>query len=210
MELPPYPAISLFCSIISDLPESSRRTTLTFTCSALGKFPDPTGIEVSPDRKIRHLYWDHETKDLYDRLVYLVEKVGLDEIFAVKGAISFVEYHFARWSDQGSSDSNVAAFRQLIDKLEHQLTLPVSQRDEKQTDEEIQDFIEKLLNNISTADMRVKDAEDTLQYLHSRFEETFTLQFWDALTMLRIQQSAPYLDELFGRFDDEKNGNDQV
>jgi hypothetical protein len=203
MEIPPYPAISLFCRIISELPADRRRTAIDFTCAALGQYPDPTSIEFSPDREIRHLYWDNELKDLYNRLVYLVEKVRLHEELIVQGAISYVQYHFARWADKDFSETNVANNRHVISQMERQLAIPVSQRQGQQTDEQINDFIGKLQELIATAEERRQDAEDTFLHLRSQFEDIFTLRFWEAVSASKIDKMAPYMEELFGRLDDE-------
>ncbi len=60
-EIPPHPAITAFCRIITGVPEKSRSTAVGFLCSALGQPAEPTGIPFSPDRQTRHLYWDHVT-----------------------------------------------------------------------------------------------------------------------------------------------------
>ena len=203
MDIPEFPAITLFCRIISELPKESRDTAISFTCVALGKTPDRTGIPISPDREIRHLYWDNELKDLYERLVFLVTEIRLDEVLIVQGAAAYVEYHFRRWADKDSSSINAASNQNLITQLEHELTLPTTERRGHQSDEQIIDFIGTLRELIETAEQRRIDAENVANYLHARFADAFTLQFWQAFESLRIDRMAPGMERFFRQFDDD-------
>ena len=198
MEIPPYPAIMAFCRIIGELPQKARSTAIGFTCSALGQHAQPTGLEFSPDRPIGHLYWDREMADLYNRLVYLVETVGLREQLVVQGVASFIQTHFALWADEDSSNASTAGFRNTIEKVEQQMALPIERRDGRQSDDALHEFRKNLDELIETADARRQDAEDTRQCLESQCISTFTLEFWEALNRLWIERSRPDVDELLG------------
>jgi len=209
MDIRLHPAITAFCRVIAQLPEETRRTALGFLCTALGQSPDPTGIAFSPGRPIRHLCWDHETEDLYKRLVYLVEDVGVKEQLAVQGAVSYISTHFAQWADPTFSQSSAEGFRRTIDKMENELQLPVERRDGQRSDEEITDFIQRLHELIESAEARRQDAEDTHNHLSWKFEAAFTLQFWDALNQLEVDRSGPQIDDLLNpkEDDDEEDAN---
>jgi len=203
MDVPKYPAITALCGIIAKLPDESRRTALGFLCTALGQPPEPTGIEFSPDRPIRHTYWDHETGDLYKRLVSLVETVGLKEQLVVQGAASYIATHFAQWADPAFSQSCIGGFHHTIDNMKKELQLPIERRDGKQSDEQINAFIDRLHELVASADSRRQDAEDTHNHITSQFESTFTLQFWDALNHLTVDRLRLQIDDLLNRKKDD-------
>lgn len=205
MDIPVHPAITAFCHVIAELPEETRRIALGFLCTALGQSRDPTGIPFSPDRPIRHLYWDHETEDLYKRLVYLVEDVGVKEQLAVQAAVSYISTHFAQWADPTFSQSSAGGFRRTIDKMENELQLPVERRGGQRSDEQITALIKHLHELIESAEARRQDAEDTHNHLSSSFEAAFTLQFWDVLNQLEVDRSRPQIDDLLNpKEDDDK------
>lgn len=196
MEIPDFPAITAFCRIIGELPEKARSTALGFTCNALGQRAQPTGLKVSPDRPIGHLYWSHEMADLYNRLIYLVETVGMSEQIVVQGAAAFVESHFARWADEEFSRASVAGFHKTIEKVQSQLALPIDRREGMQSVNELNEFRQKLDVLIDTAETRRHDAEETQRWLGSQFESVFTLQFWEGLSRLEIERSRPDVEKM--------------
>jgi hypothetical protein len=213
MDIPKHLAIAAFCKIIDELPPDRRRTALGFTCAAIGKSPERTGLEFSVDRPMRHLYWDLEIEDLYDRLEYLVETVGLKEQLVVQGAVSYIETHFALWADVAFSQSCVAGFQRAREKAERQLTLPFELREDKQTDSQITGFITTLNEAIESAESRRIDAEETADYLKSEFDATYTLEFWDLLNHLKVEEMWPRLEKLFGESgentdEDEEEGGE--
>lgn len=133
-----------YTRIVSELPKTVRRTALGFLCNALGRPAEPTGIPLSADRPVGHLYWDHEIDDLYGRLVELIEDVGLEEQLVVQGATTYITTHFGLWADPTFSKLNFEAFRTSIDRLRTQLELPIEHRDGRQSDDEINAFIQAL------------------------------------------------------------------
>jgi hypothetical protein len=195
-------AITLFCRIIGELPKEARSTAVDFTCVALGQPPQPTGTPFSPDRPLRHLAWDNEITDLFNRLVYLVSTVGIKEQLIVQGAMSYVVTLFNQRADQDSADASTAAFQATVEKVNSQLALPVEKREGRQSDEELTRFLGQLNDLIATADERRQAAEDARNQLQERFESTFSLQFWEALNALQLERLRPLIDDLLREDED--------
>ncbi len=205
MDIPKHLAIGAFCKIIDTLPAERRDIALGFTCAAIGKSPEKTGIEFSVDRPLRHLYWDLEIEDLYNRLEYLVETVGLKEQLVVQGAATYIQTHFALWADSTFSESCTAGFRRTIENMQSQLALPVEMRNGRQTDSQIDDFISKLNELIDSAESRRLDAEDTAEHLKAECDAIFTLEFWDLLNNLQVEKMLPHVRGLFEEETDDEN-----
>lgn len=125
----------------------------------------------------------------------------------------FIETHFALWADEAFSQSCVAGFQRAREKSERQLTLPVELREDKQTDSQITGFITTLNEAIESAESRRIDAEETSNYLKSEFEGTYTLEFWDLLNHLKVEEMWPRLEKFFGESgentdEDEEEGGE--
>lgn len=189
MEIPEYPAIAHFCRIMHDLPADDRGMLLYFVCGAMGKFGDRTGIKATLDTPIRHLNWDVELKDLYERMVYLVEEVRLVEEYVVLGAIAFTKAHLEAWADAENSERNKQGFLRAIESAQKDLALPIEQRLDRRSDKQIHDFIAIVEPSIQNAEARRQESENLLSRLNQEFAATFTLEFWDAFRELRIRRN---------------------
>jgi hypothetical protein len=183
------------------LPQDARRIAIDFTCNALGQSLEPTGIKFTPDRQLRHLYWDRSIDDIYNRLVHLVITVGLKEQLVVQGAAAFIQTHFALWGDPENSDQSTQGFVRNIEMMQAQLALPINARDGRRSDDQIHAFIGKLEQLVESAETRRGDAEATMRYLQEEFSRVFTLELWNALNHLEVERLSPQIDDLLNRED---------
>ena len=93
-------AIKKLCEVLDAFPAEHRDDALRRTGLAIGRGADPTGIPLSMDRPIKHLYWDVEIEQLKNRMVYLVDEIGVDEGTIVLGVIQNLDWHFRRHADR--------------------------------------------------------------------------------------------------------------
>ena len=189
-----YIAIKLLCEILDSFPTERRKDALRRTGLAIGRGPDLTGIPVSVDRPIKHLYWDVEIDQLKDRMIQLVDEIGVDEGTIVLGVIQNLDWHFRRHADRDFTEECRNGQINTINGLRADLEKPFDQRAYKESDEGIRAFIKKIETAIGNIELDRQNAEDALHYLQLKSEPLFDWKLWNSIAHLKIEQMRPGID----------------
>ncbi|HWA98899.1 MAG TPA: hypothetical protein VG713_10425, partial [Pirellulales bacterium] len=134
-------------------------------CIAVGRDPDPTGLEPTRQRTIKQLFWDVTAVELKDRLIELVADAGIDEEFLVNAILDYLESKYRRHADTESSENGRQETMRLPENMRQQRELPQSRRPMNGSDEEVDTFIAKLEGMIDKWEMTRRKNEGTLQKL---------------------------------------------
>lgn len=186
------------CLIIQGFPPARRKDAIVFACIAVGKSAEPTGLRLHRDRPIKLSYWDLTIDDFRQRMVELVEDVGMDESAVVLGVVGYLDCLYERRADHGFSEQAYDNHIETIERLRQELKKPIADRTYKASDKEIVAFMQKLQGLLGECEQRRRDAEEALRYLRKKTAEVFTWQLWDELARLR----ADDLRQLFNDMDD--------
>ena len=189
-------AIQTLCTIIDGFPAARRDDAIRRTGLAVGRSADPTGIPTTADQPIKHLYWDLTIDELRDRMIQLVDEVGIDEATIVLGVIHNLDWHFERHADREFSDDCRDSHIATVNGLRADLEKPLDERDYRESDDGINDFIQKIKNEIENVEKSRQEAEDALHYLREKTADVFTWQFWHALTSHKLGDPKRLLDDL--------------
>jgi hypothetical protein len=187
MEIPKNVAIELLCKLIDELPQPPRHDVTFWACAAVGKSPEPTGLEPLPHRTLGQLQWDLTTDDLRKRLSYLVEDVGLFQQTVVNGVISFLETWYSDMADKASAEEALNNYIRMIEHLDSQLTLRVADRQMNSSDDELREFRAKVADDSTRCEERRQGHEETLNLLREKVFAVFTPEVWK---LTRVQDFA--------------------
>lgn len=177
-----HPAIDMLCGLLSSVPKQRRDDAIIFACIAVGRPAERTGLDPIGSRTIHQLFWDLTTDDLRQRLVYLIEEVGVLEQTVVQGVIGFLDSHFSAQASREFSERARDNQISRIAHLEQQLGLPVDERTRPISDLQLQDLVDKSKQWLAETEQRRREAEETLHFLRNHVEEVFTEELWDTLT----------------------------
>jgi hypothetical protein len=172
--------IDRICRLIDGLPENAwgRCAMRHFVCGALGMRPDLTGLPVTPQRKLRELYWDYETDNLRCRLVQLVNEQGIDPEFLLLGVCGFIRALLEGVIDPEQVDRHDRQNQEMIEKLTRTKELPADEREQRLSDEEIDSLIEIIRKTRDSAPANAEAARHTKDMLEELVNDLFSDEFW--------------------------------
>lgn len=173
-----HKAVDALCQILDRSPSERKYDLIFFACSSVGLSMESTGLEPTKERKLKDLHWDFTLDDLRQRLVQLVDEIGILEQVVVEGVLAFLISFYRRLADPNETPRVVMNHLGMIENLKKQLCLPASERKNKMSDKELKDFIAKVQDMLGDCEARRQDAEEALNFLQQEANNTFTDEFW--------------------------------
>ena len=176
-----HKAVDALCDILDRSPSERKYDLIFFACFSVGLSMEPTGLEPTKGRTLKYLHWDFTLHDLRKRLVQLVDEIELLEQVVVEGVLAFLISFYRKQADPNETPRFVQNHLGLIENLKQQLCLPASERKNKMSNEELEDFITKAEDMLGSCEARRQDAEEALHFLQQEAKDTFTDEFWERL-----------------------------
>ncbi len=174
-----YKGVNALCQILDRCPDNRRNDVINWACLSLGLALDSTGLEPGKGRPDNCYYWDSTVDDLRKRLVRLICKTGVREQVAVEGVIAFLTSFYRRESDLNRMPGVVREHLDVIEGLQYELSLSVSQRNGNMSDEELENSMTKAKDMLHRCEVRRQHAEEALCFLQKETKDTFTDEFWE-------------------------------
>ncbi len=173
-----YRGVNALCEILGRCPDKSRYDLINWACLSLGLVLESTGVERGNGRPGNCHYWDLTVDDLRKRLVRLISETGVMEQVAAGGVIGFLISFYRRASDPNKRPGFVQEYCEVIEGLEYELSLSVSQRKDNMSDEELENSMTEAKDMLHRYEARRQDAEEALRFLQQETKDTFTGEFW--------------------------------
>ena len=173
-----YRGVNALCEILGRCPDKSRYDLINWACLSLGLVLESTGLERGQGRLGNSHYWDLTVDDLRKRLVRLISETGVMEQVAAGGVIAFLISFYRRESDPNKRPGVVRKHCEVIEGLEYQLSLSVSQRKDNMSDEELENSMTEAKDILHRYEARRQDTEEALGFLQQETKDTFTDELW--------------------------------
>ncbi len=174
-----YKGVNALCEILDRCPDNRRYDVINWACLSLGLALESTGLEPGKGRPDNCHYWDSTVDDLGKRLVRLICKTGVREQVAVEGVIAFLISFYRRESDLNKMTGVARKHLDVIEGLQYELSLSVSQRNGNMSDEELENSMTETKDMLHRCEVRRQHAEEALCFLQRETKDTFTDEFWE-------------------------------
>lgn len=182
-----HPAIDRLCQILTSFDNRDiAQQLMIWAGMAINVYPESTGLEPIRDRQVQHLHWDMEIDRVRNRLVHLVEKSDVDEQCIVQGVVGFIESFLEQFASHDEAETKRMSNSSLIDSLQEELKLPVSERRHRGSDAEILDFIPKLETIIAEAEEFRAKHEQVLSEFENERQRLLPAEYWRAFRASRV------------------------
>lgn len=176
-----YKGVNALCEILDRCPDKPRYDLINWACLSLGLLLESTGLERGKGRSDNCHYWDLTVADLGKRLVRLISETGVYEQVAVEGVIAFLFSFYRRESDLNAMPGVVREHLNVIEGLQYEFSLSVSQRNGNMSDEELDNSMTKAKDMLHRCEVRRQHAEEALCFLQQETKDTFTDEFWEPI-----------------------------
>lgn len=150
-------------SLLDGMPKVIQQEALATAGAVIGMTAKPTGLEVTAERNLRHLYWDISVSEFHGHLTRFIEATGCDAVVVVRKLIDEVEGHFRTYSGQVYAGEYRQYLEDTIADLFNDKEKAYENRISLLSDNEIVALIGKLRSTMSVIESREQAIGDVLQ-----------------------------------------------